>query len=112
VLELYFVFYFLPKKMTRLARERGRSAVRWSLLAIVTWFGVEFAVIFGIGLAYGAAAIYFDWPEELPGSLAVVAYLGGLGSAILSSVILGRLLSGRPRREFEPEPPPPPQFSS
>ena len=98
--------------MSRLARERGRSAVRWSLLAIVTWFGVEAAVIFGIALAYGAAAIYFDWPEEPPGSLAVIAYLGGLGSAILSSIVLGRLLSAKPRREIGPEPPPPPQFSS
>ena len=52
MLELYFLFYRIPKTMTQLARERQRSALAWSLLAIGAWVGAEIAVGVGVGLVY------------------------------------------------------------
>jgi hypothetical protein len=44
MLELAFLFYFLPKRMTRLARERHRRALAWSVAASVAWIGAEIVV--------------------------------------------------------------------
>jgi len=52
ILELYFLLFRVPKMMTRLARQRGRSALRWSLVGIGAWLGAEFAVIFAGGIVY------------------------------------------------------------
>ena len=56
ILELYFLFYRVPKMMTRLARERGRSAWGWSLLGIGGWLGTELVVLLGAGFLYGVGA--------------------------------------------------------
>jgi hypothetical protein len=66
VIELYFLLYRIPKMMTRLARERNRSALAWSLIGVGAWVGAEFAVAVGIGLIYGLTAFFMGWPEEIP----------------------------------------------
>ena len=52
MLELYFLIYRIPKMMTRLARERNRSALAWSLMGVGAWLGAELFVLFGAGLIY------------------------------------------------------------
>ena len=65
MLELYFVLYRIPKMMTRLARERNRRALAWSLLGVAAWIGAELAVAFGFGVAYGLGSIFLGWEPEM-----------------------------------------------
>ena len=112
MLELYFILYRVPKTMTRLARERNRSAIAWSLLGIAVWIGAELVVMFGFGMLYGLGILIFNWPEDIPAGLKLLAYvvalLGALGSVTLLSRILRRLSV---EESFAP-PPPPPDFDS
>ena len=110
VLELYFIFYRVPKMMTSLARERGRSALRWSLLGIGAWIGTEFAVIVGAGLLYEIGTVVADWPMPIPSGFKVLAYLLALVAALLSTTFVSRILTGLPRESAYRVPPPPPSF--
>jgi hypothetical protein len=111
MLELYFIFYKIPKIMSALARERQRSAVAWSLLGIAAWLGAELTVVFGIGVTYAIVSIANDSevPEDLPVELRVLSYVLALGSAIVSFLLVKRFLTSRPKPEYFP-PPPPPSF--
>jgi|GEM_PF-796076 len=112
MLELYFIFYRVPKMMTRLAREQGRSALGWSLLGISIWIGTEAVVIFGIGLLYGVGAVLFGWSMPVPEAIKIIAYVAALAAALLSVTILHRILNRKPRAESFISPPPPPDFRS
>jgi hypothetical protein len=111
MLELYFIFYRIPKMMSQLARERQRSAVAWSLLGIAAWLGAEIVVIVGIGVTYGIVSIITqgDVSDEFPPALRLLTYVLALGAAIGSFLLTKRFLTSRPRPAFEP-PPPPPSF--
>ena len=109
MLELYFIFYWLPRKMTQLARERNRSALAWSVLGIGAWIGAELAVFVSFGIIHGLGMELWGWDEPSPAAQ-FVAYLLALGAAILSVTVVFRILKAKPRHDF-PTPPPPPQFS-
>ena len=111
VLELYFIFYRVPKLMTRLARERNRSALLWSLLGSGSWVATEFLVLFSIGTAYGFGEVVFDWPAQIPPGLKVVSYVLSLAAALLASTIVSRILTRQPKTEAYALPPEPPVFS-
>ena len=112
VLELYFVFYRVPKMMTRLARERGRSPWRWSLVGMGAWIGAEFAILFIAGTLYGAGVALFAWPMPTPTGLKLVMYVLALLAALASVTIVSRILTGKRREESFSLPPPPPSFPS
>ena len=112
VLELYFIFYRVPKLMTRLARERNRSALLWSLLGFGAWVASEFLVLFTIGIGYGLGHAVFDWPSQLPPGLKVSSYVFSLAAALLSSTIVSRILSRQPKAGAYALPPEPPVFST
>jgi hypothetical protein len=109
MLELYFIFYRIPKMMTQLARERQRSALAWSLIGIGAWLGAEFVVIFGIVVTYGIVSVITegDVSEELPPLLRLLTYVLGLVAAIGSFLLTKRFLTSRPRPAYAPPPPPP-----
>src|SRR6185369_6688903 len=107
-IELYFLFYRLPKMMTQLARQRGRSALRWSLLGIGTWLGAEFAVILGGGIVYGIGQELAGWPEPMNPGYKVLVYVFALVAALLSTTLVSRILTKEPIPETLP--PPPPEF--
>ena len=111
MLELYFIFYRIPKMMSQLARERQRSAVAWSLIGIAAWLGAEIVVIVGIGVTYGIVSIATEGnvSEEFPPLLRILTYVLALGAAIGSFLLTKRLLTSKPVPAFEP-PPPPPSF--
>ena len=98
--------------MTRLARERNRSPVAWSLLGIVTWIGTEMVVLVASGLVYGVGIIAFGWPEPVPAGVKLVAYIIALLAAIGSVTLLPRLLARRPPEKSFAGPPLPPNFHS
>ena len=111
MIELYFVLYRIPKLMTRLARERNRSALAWSLLGIGAWVGAEFAIALSVGLFYGLMAFFMGWPEEDPVVLRPLTYILALTGAILSFALVKRILSSKDTNPVLPLPPAPPDFS-
>ncbi|HEX5703658.1 MAG TPA: hypothetical protein VFX97_10705 [Pyrinomonadaceae bacterium] len=111
MLELFFLFYWLPKKMTQLARERNRSAVGWSVLAIGAWIGAEVGVFAAAGILIGMGSVLWGWDEEPSTGTQALIYLLALGTAILSVTVVIRILRAKPRHNVFPAPPPPPKFS-
>lgn len=114
--ELYFVLYRIPKMMSRLARERNRSAVAWSLFGIAGWLGAELSFAFGCGIVYELGVLLFGWQPEMPASFRVFSYIVALGAAIGGFTLVRYVLL---RKTAEPSeshpsfltpPPPPPKF--
>ena len=112
VLELYFIFYRVPKMMTRLARERNCSALGWSLMGMGAWVGAEFLVIFVFGMIYGFGIALAGWPSPIPSGLKLVVYVFALVAALLSATIVSRILTRQPKEQNFSSPPPPPEFHS
>jgi hypothetical protein len=109
MLEIYFLFYRIPKMMTRLARERNRSALAWSLIGIATWIGAEIVVGFAVGAVHEVGILVWGWPRQSPG-FSILTYVLALVAALISVTVVSRILTGKSRDEsFEP-PPPPPEF--
>ena len=96
--------------MTRLARERNRSALTWSLIGIGAWVGAEFGVALGIGLIYGLTAFFMGWPEGIPVGLRLLTYILALVAAILSVTLVKRILSSKDTNQTLPVPPAPLSF--
>jgi hypothetical protein len=111
ILELYFIFYRVPKMMTRLARERNRSALRWSLLGMGAWIGAEFFVALAFALIYEIGVDLWDWPRPEPAGLRLLSYFLALVAALGSATIVSRVLMSKSAKKFFPAPPPPPKFS-
>jgi len=111
MVELYFLFYRLPKIMTKLARERKRSAIGWSMMAIGAWIGAEIVVGLLVGVCYEIGRLTFDWPEDLPPGLRLVLYIVSLAAALGAATIVRRILESKRSDPYVPLPPPPPQFS-
>jgi uncharacterized integral membrane protein len=109
MLELYFLFYRIPKEMTRLARERKRSALAWTLIAVGTWISVELFVGFAIGIVHGIGVALWGWPVESPG-IGVLTYILALVAALLSVSLVSRVLRNKPMknlvRDLRPHPTP------
>jgi hypothetical protein len=112
MLELYFIFYRVPKMMTRLAREQGGSALLWSLAGIGTWIGAEVVVFVVSGFIYGIGAGAFGWPMPISPGVKLFTYILALAAALGSVTIVSRILAGKGRRKYFASPPPPPAFHS
>jgi hypothetical protein len=114
--ELYFILYRVPKMMSRLARERNRSAVGWSLIGIAAWLGAEFVVALAIGMVYAIGSILFGWSPELPVALRVFTYVAALAAALGGFTLVRRILHAKSSHNLgSPDlfatPPPLPDFS-
>ena len=97
--------------MTRLARERGRSALGWSLLGIGSWVGAELVVLLGAGFLYGIGEAIWGWPMPIPAGFKALAYVLSLVAALLSATLVSRILMRTSAEKHFPAPPPPPEFS-
>jgi membrane associated rhomboid family serine protease len=111
MIELYFLFVRIPRMMSLLARERNRSAWKWSLLGITGWLGGEAFVAVALGVMYGLCAVIFGWPEEPPPVFVLFTYAAAIAGAIGGFTLVRRILSAKSLdRDTFPEPPPPPRF--
>src|SRR5215467_2210845 len=95
MLELVFLFFIVPRRMTRLARERNRSALKWSLAAIGVWLAVEIVVTLAVGLLVFVSSFAFGYPKH-PESLSPIAYIPALIAALISAEFMTRLLRSKP----------------
>ena len=105
MIELYFLIYRIPKMMMRLARERNRSAIPWSLIGIAAWLGGEFLAAILLGGAYGFGAAIFGWPEEPPGIFVLPFYVLIIGAAIGSLTLVRRILYNKSVANYQIPPP-------
>lgn len=110
MIELYFLLYRIPRMMTRVARERNRSTLAWSLIGIAAWLGAEITVLLLIGVVYGFAALFLDWPLKIPVGLRFISYFIALTVAIISVILVKNYLISTSQGRSFPSPPPPPQF--
>lgn len=110
MIELFFIFYYIPKRMTRLARERHRSAVVWSLFGIGAWLAGELVVWLVFLAIYGLGMALWGWPEQLNAGLRLAVYVAALAAAGGGLMLVERRLDSRSREKSYPLPPPPPQF--
>ena len=104
MLELAFLFYFLPRRMTRLAREPHRSALAWSVAASAARIGAEIVVGSAIMLSALVTAELWGWPKDIE-SLTVVVYLPGLLAGLVAAEIVRHYLLSRPVIVEEPDAP-------
>ena len=109
MLEIYFLFYRIPKMMTRLARERNRSALAWSLFGIGAWIGAEILVGFALALVRAVGVLAWGWSRQST-EFSILTYVLALVAALISVTVVSRILMSKSREEsFEP-PPLPPEF--
>src|SRR5262245_11784732 len=95
ILELAFLFVIIPRRMARLARERNRSALKWSLAAIGVWIGTEFVV----GIVAGLSLLVFAASSGRtinPDKVSWIAYVPALIAALISAEIMIRHLTAKP----------------
>jgi hypothetical protein len=106
MVELYFLFYRIPRMMSRLARERHLSAWKWSLLGMAAWIGGEFFVLFVMALIFGFLRLMFGWGDELGTGFRFIAYLLSLLGAITAVTLVQRILTAK-TTPWSNVPPPP-----
>jgi len=97
MLEVVFLLWVIPRRMTKLARQRKLSALRWSLYATGAWVGAEIGVIFLLVL--GSFITFAIWrfpadPEQFSSSPYV--YVPGLIAGIVAAELMIRRLSAKP----------------
>jgi hypothetical protein len=95
MLELIFLLIVIPRRMSRLARERNRSALKWSLAAIGVWLGVEVVVTVLVVLLIFLSSFTLGVPED-PEGVSAAAYIPALIAALLSAEYMIRRLRARP----------------
>ncbi|HZS10444.1 MAG TPA: hypothetical protein VFD58_36790 [Blastocatellia bacterium] len=90
MLELFFIFVWLPRRIGRLARERGRSALWWSLFAIMMWVGLEVAA----GVVLGLVSELLGLGQQAGSGtfVVVVIYIVALLSGAVGAEIVRRIL--------------------
>ena len=108
MIELLFIIFRLPRIMSQLARERNRSAIGWSLAAILAWIGTEVLIVLGYFVVYEIGKAQWGWSEREPRGLLLLIYIIALIAALVSADIVRRILRSMP--PLETPPPPPPQF--
>jgi hypothetical protein len=94
MLELIFLFIVIPKRMTRLARERNRSGLKWSFAAIGVWLGAEFTAGFVLRVLIFLSSYLWGTPED-PEKVSRVAYFPALAAALIGAEFMIRHLRGK-----------------
>ena len=97
MIELLFLIFFLPKRMSILARERDLSPLKWTLVAVGAWLGVECLIIFAGVVMSTAGSLLWGWPEEPEKSpLTLFVYFLGLIGGMIAADLVRRRLAAKP----------------
>jgi hypothetical protein len=96
MIEIMFLVYFLPKRMSILARERDRSGLKWALAAIGAWLGMEILINFTWGVVSSFGLAFWDWSEATVRTATVAVYVIGLVGGMVSADVVRRLLTAKP----------------
>ena len=108
MVELFFILYYIPKTMTRLARARKRSAVGWSLIGIGAWLAGKLVVLLTFISIYALGIALWGWTENFSAGLWLFVYVTAMATAGGGLILAERKLDSQPK--LYPLPPPPPEF--
>ncbi|HUC20876.1 MAG TPA: hypothetical protein VMR98_05275 [Candidatus Polarisedimenticolaceae bacterium] len=86
--------------MSRLARERNRSALKWSLATIGVWLAVELAVGVVLIVLIFLCSYFLGTPED-PEAVSGLAYIPALAAALIGAELMIRHLRAKPVRPKE-----------
>jgi hypothetical protein len=98
LVEIAFIFFVIPSRMSRLARERRRSPLLWSVAGSGAFIGTELAVGLLVVTAMLFARTTLGWEGDL-GILVFVVYLGPLFSGMFAFEQVKGKLEGLPSLE-------------
>ena len=110
--ELLLIFVIIPLRMFPVARESGRSGLKWALIGSGAFFVTE--LVFGL-LCYGVyfvSAYLFGWEEEFDESALVFTgfiYLFAMMAGFVCAEVI-RFQLKNPRVSYFDLPPPPPRY--
>jgi hypothetical protein len=62
--ELYFLFIYLPRRIRRIAREKGESPFTWWFLTIGVWLGVESVIGLVVGIIHVVGVELWGWSAD------------------------------------------------
>jgi len=100
MIELAFLLVVLPRRMTRLARERNRSKLACCFAASGAWIAAELIVAFGITFTAFFSSTVWGWPKS-PESITVLAYFPALAAGLIAAQLVKKRLESLP--PLEPE---------
>lgn len=105
MLELIFLVFVIPSRIRRAARPRGKSVLRWSLLAVGSWIGTELVVGTLVLLGVTVCNLAFGVPSQEIGQVIVlVGYLAGVALGMFAAGHVQSRLEGLPLiTEITPE---------
>src|SRR5215813_8882286 len=62
--ELYFLFIYLPRRIRRIAKEKGESAFFWWLITVCAWLGVEAVIVFVVVIIHVVGVELWGWSAD------------------------------------------------
>lgn len=102
----FFIFQAYRK-----AQEKGRSPIRWALIAAATFIGTQILVSGGIGIIFAIGTEFRGWSENLIFSYSLPITIVVLLASIFANWLVLRPLN-KTSGESLSQPPPPPTFES
>jgi hypothetical protein len=97
MIEIVFLVFFLPKRMRILARERDRSALKWTLAAVGAWLGVECLIVSCWAVISTISSLVWGWPEDPERSpITIVVYFLALAGGMVAADLVRRRLTAKP----------------
>ena len=99
MLELFFFFFVIPGKIRKVAKARGESTIKWTLLSWLSWLTIETLAVVVVVLLLVATRGLFSWPDKGLATIAIViAYVIGLAGGMTAADRVRRHLEQRPIR--------------
>jgi hypothetical protein len=91
--EFFFLFIYMPRRIRRVAREKGESALLWWLLMVGAWLGVETAIVVAVGVIHSVGVELWGWSADeskvaFVGLGYIIAFVGG---ALAGSFVVSKL---------------------
>src|SRR5262245_37877519 len=91
--ELYFLFIYLPRRIRKIAREKGVSAFFWWLLTAGVWIGVETVIAIGVGIVHAVGVELWGWSadEYKVGFVGFGYFFALISGALAGSFVISKL---------------------
>src|SRR5262245_50426252 len=98
--ELYFLFIYLPRRIRRIAKEKGKSAFLWWLGAAGVWIGVETVIGLVVGIIHVVGVELWGWSaDEYKVGFVGFGYFFALICGALSGSLVVSKLQKAPAKE-------------
>jgi len=91
--ELYFLFIYLPRRIRRIANDKGESAFLWWLLTVGVWLGVETVIVLFVVVIHVVGVELWGWSadEYKVGFVGFGYFLALICGALAGSFVFSKL---------------------